>query len=88
MPITHYHSSSQGSVEIESMHSAHLRMAAAKIRSQSGPAELADHMDSVAHRKEREWHDGSPELYAAWAAKNPQKHADFQARHFPAKEEA
>ncbi len=87
MSLIHYYGS-KGPQVIEQMHSAHLRMAAAKIRREghnhptATAEELATHMEAVAHRKEREWHDGQPAAYAEWAAKYPEKHADFQAHHF------
>jgi hypothetical protein len=61
---THYHSESQGGpVEIEGQKPFHLRAVAKKMRRQleegsahpSHSAELADHIDLVAERKEQEF---------------------------------
>lgn len=80
---THFHSASKGMVEIEAAHSAHLLNAIAKMRREgNADPSLIAHMEAVAHRKEREWHDTDPEGFAAWVEKaTPEKVAEFRKRH-------
>ncbi len=78
--FTHYVSSSKGSVEIESMHAAHIDQAVAKIRREGGDMDLAGHMETVATRKHREFLATAEG--AEWAAleRNHEKAAALRAR--------
>lgn len=85
--MPHFYKNSAGQpIDIETMHSAHLKAAAAKLRREGGDETLAQAMDETAHKKERAWYDNEPDAFSAWAAKvSHEKVLDFLDRHGLAK---
>ncbi len=74
-PMTHYLSTSKGLTALADMHSAHLDRTADMIAKDPNhdPAVVAN-MRRISAEKVDAWEAAAPDEYAAWAAKNPEKH--------------